>query len=1056
MADEFTAKFKVDISDLKKNISEANKQIKLANATFKAETAGMGQWSKDADGLSKKLEQLKIVLSSQKTVLSSYQQQLEKQKAAYDENGKRAEQLKAKLQELASQGVAKTDEEYKKYQDALKSVLKEQENNGKACDDLKLSILKQQAAVNKTEADIKHYSSALDTLEAEQKAAAEAASKQKTAYEQLQDTISDQESTLEALKKEYANVVLEQGKNSDAAQKLAKEIDNLSGELTDNKRQLSEADKAADEFDSSLEELDKDSRDASDGFTVMKGVLADLVASGIKAAIQGLKDLAKASYEAWKSYDEGADTIIAATGATGEAAEELIGVYENVSRSVVGDFADIGTAVGEVNTRFGLTGDQLQETSEKFLKFAQLNGVDVKSAIDNTQAAMAAFGLTAEDTSDFLDVLNKAGQDTGVSVDQLAQSMVTNGPALQEMGYNASDAAMFLANLNKNGVDASSVMAGMKKALQNAAKEGKPMSQAMSEIEQSIKNATSSTDAINIATELFGSKAGPAIANAVREGKLSFEDFGTTLTDFQGNIETTYEEMLDGPDRIALAMQNLKLEAAKVFDEFLQRYGPQIESMVKNFTEKILPKLVDAVEWFLDHLPQIASLITGIGTAIAAAAAVSKITAMVDAFKKWKVATEGMTVAQKLLNLAQNASPIGLIITLISGLVAAFVTLWNTSEGFREFWIGLWEKIKNAVGAVVEAITKWFSETWDKIKEVWGNVGEWFQEKWDGIKEVFSKVKDFFSEKFENAKNAVTETWSNISDWFSEKWTATKNALSDVKDWFETKFSDAKNAVTQKWSDISDWFSNKWTDIQTALANVKDWFSTKFGNAYTAVKEKWSGAKSWASEKWSDIKSAFSKTDTWFGTKFGDAYKNIKDKFSGWGKYWGGLWDEVKTKFSAIGTKIGNAISGAVKSGINGVIGAIERTINSGISLINGAIRLINLIPKVSIGEIGNLSLPRLAKGGVLSKGQMGLLEGSGAEAVVPLERNKQWIRAVANDLLNELTVGGAIGGGAKSISSNREMNFTQIINAPKQPSRIELYRQTRNLLAYANMQGGV
>ena len=169
MAEEFTAKFKVDISDLKKNISEANKQIKLANATFKSETAGMESWSKDADGLSKKLEQLKSILSSQKSILASYQSQLQKQQQAYQENGNRADQLRAKLQELANNGVAKTDAEYQKYEQALRAVVKEQQNNEKACEELELKILNQKAAVGQTEAAINKYSTAQKNLESSSK-----------------------------------------------------------------------------------------------------------------------------------------------------------------------------------------------------------------------------------------------------------------------------------------------------------------------------------------------------------------------------------------------------------------------------------------------------------------------------------------------------------------------------------------------------------------------------------------------------------------------------------------------------------------------------------------------------------------------------------------------------------------------------------------------------------------------------------------------------------------------------------------------------------------------
>lgn len=1063
MSEDFTAKFKVDISDLKKNITEANKQIKLANATFKAETAGMGQWSKDADGLSKKLSQLKTVLESQKTVLSSYQDQLKKQQAAYYENSKRAEQLKAKLQELTSQGVKKTDEEYKKYQTSLKSVLKEQENNAKACDDLKIEILEQQAAVNKTESDIRHYSSSLEKLEAEQKAAAEAANRQKTAYESLQNTIDEQQANLDALKSKYADVVLEQGKNSKAAQDLANEIDNLSSELSQNKKSLSDADNAADELDNSLKDLGDDAGKAEGGFTVLKGALANLVAHGINAAINGLKNLATASYEAWKSYDEGADTIIAATGATGKAAEGLIDVYENVSKNVVGNFSDIGAAVGEVNTRFGLTGDQLQDTSEKFLKFAELNGTDVKTSIDNVQSAMAAFGLGAEDTSKMLDVLNKAGQDTGVSVDTLSQQLVSNGPALQEMGFNASDSAFFLANLSKNGVDASSVMAGMKKALANAAAEGKPMSQAMTEIEDSIKNANSSTEAITLATELFGAKAGPAIATAVRDGKLSFEDFGTTLTDFQGNIETTYDEMLDGPDKVALAMQNLKLEAAKVFDEFLQKHGPQLESMIQNFTQNVLPKvmnvvskIMDGVDWFIGKLPVLTSLIAGAAAGLAAYFAyTTAITVMKNGWMALTVVQKAVTAAQWLMNAAMSANPIGLVIAAITALVAAFVALWNKSEAFREFWIGLWNKIKEVAGAAWEAISGFFTAAWDKVKEVWGGITDFFSGLWESIKEIFSTIANWINDNvfqpiidfFKPVITFFEEAWKIIAELGKGCWEIIKKVWEIVSEWFKTKVIEpVKLFFTGLWDGIKNAASTAWEGIKSVWNAVSGWFDkTIIQPVSNFFSNMWNGIKTAASKAWEGIKSVFKPVAEWFETKFKNAWTKVKNVFSTGGK----IFDGIKEGITAAFKKVVNAII----RGINKVIATPFNAINKVLDKIRGA-EILGIRPFKNLGSVSVPKIPELAQGGILKRGQIGLLEGNGAEAVVPLDRNKAWIKAVANDLLNELQ--GPARGSISNNSTSKINNFTQIINAPKQPSRIELYRQTRNLLAYANQQGGV
>ena len=123
----------------------------------------------------------------------------------------------------------------------------------------------------------------------------------------------------------------------------------------------------------------------------------------------------------------------------------------------------------------------------------------------------------------------------------------------------------------------------------------------------------------------------------------------------------------------------------------------------------------------------------------------------------------------------------------------------------------------------------------------------------------------------------------------------------------------------------------------------------------------------------------------------------------------------------------------------------VESRINSAISIINGAIGFINKIPGVSVGRVSPVSLPRLQQGGILQKGQVGLLEGSGAEAVVPLSQNKKWVRSIANEMLQQLQLRPSVN---SSTVSNNSTTFNQYINAPTAPSRIEIYRQTKNLLA--------
>ena len=190
--------------------------------------------------------------------------------------------------------------------------------------------------------------------------------------------------------------------------------------------------------------------------------------------------------------------------------------------------------------------------------------------------------------------------------------------------------------------------------------------------------------------------------------------------------------------------------------------------------------------------------------------------------------------------------------------------------------------------------------------------------------------------------------------------------------------SKAKEAVTKAFSNIGPWFKEKFTLIQQAGQD-----------AMTKVKK-------WFSDAYSKVTGVFSNIGGWFRSKFASAWTSIKGVFSGWGAFFSDLWTKIKDKFTGLGTSLGEAVSSSVKSALNKVLAKIETAINKAIGLINDA---IDLVPGDFVGHVAEITLPRLARGGVLKKGQVGLLEGSGAEAVVPLEHNRAWLSRVANDL---------------------------------------------------------
>ncbi len=154
---------------------------------------------------------------------------------------------------------------------------------------------------------------------------------------------------------------------------------------------------------------------------------------------------------------------------------------------------------------------------------------------------------------------------------------------------------------------------------------------------------------------------------------------------------------------------------------------------------------------------------------------------------------------------------------------------------------------------------------------------------------------------------------------------------------------------------------------------------------------------------WDGLAQVFGKVGTWFKDKFKGAADGIKSAFSSIGNFFKGIWDNIKKIFSNVGATIGNAITNTVKKAINGVLSTAVKIINGFIKAINIAISVINAIPGVSISKISELQVPKLERGGVLKKGQIGLLEGNGAEAVVPLEKNTEWLDRIAERLIDGL-----------------------------------------------------
>lgn len=623
--------------------------------------------------------------------------------------------------------------------------------------------------------------------------------------------------------------------SGDQTPQVTEKMDSLERQIAEDEAKLKDLNKEMKEFGSVGkqqakavgEEIQQVGKKISEVGGKVKGV-GDSITKNVTGPIVAV---GAASIAAFNEVDEGYDTVIKKTGAVGDAAQEMFDIVDNLATSIPTSFETAGSAVGEVNTRFGLTGEALEELSGQFIKFADLNNTDVSSSIDAVQAAMEAFGVETESAGEVLDILNKAGQDTGVPLDKLADTLLTNGTALQEMGFGLNTATGFLANLEKSGVDTSSVLAGMKKALQNATKEGKPLSEALEEIQDQMLNAESDTEAAQTAMELFGSKAGPSIASAVRDGRLAFDELSNSVMDWDDSVTNTFNNTQDPIDKWKTTLNELKLTGAELgatLGEILQPAIEKIGDVVKELRErweslspdqqKMIEEIAIMVATIGPIVAIIGSIIMGVGNLITAIGAVSAV-------------------------LGVAASTIGIVIAAIVAIIAVIVLLVRHWDEIKAKVKEVWESVKTYVTNLKNDVTDKWEEMKNNIKQKVENIKTDLQNKWNAIKtDAVNKVtsmKNDIVNKMVELKGKITEKLTDIKGKFTEKFTEIKEKVKGVVEDIKGFFSNLKLKIPKPELPALPHFSIEWSS-KTILGKTfdypsglrVDWWAKAMNNPY--------------------------------------------------------------------------------------------------------------------------------------------------------------------------------------------------------------------------------
>ena len=557
-----------------------------------------------------------------------------------------------------------------------------------------------------------------DTLEAAERAARDLIDAQDDtadAYEALQRTISKQQDDLEALQREYANLVLEQGESSDEAQELAGRISRLSGELGENRQQLENAERAADRLSDTMEDAGQQAEDSSEGYTVLKNVIANLATEAISKAVDAFKELAT----------EGDSALAMLEARTGATSSEMEG-FEDVMYEVYN--ANYGESLGDVSEKLStviqMTDDldnaSLANVTKNAIALEDVFGFDIMESMRGVNSLMDQFGITSDQAfnlivqgaqkglnqnDDLLDTINEYSvqfKNAGYSADDMFNMLANGvesgtwsvdklGDAVKEFNIRMSDGSA------KDAVEALGF--SWEKVSEDWGKGGDSAKEVFNMLVNELDGLETTTEGYNIGVGLLGTM---------------YEDLGQeavlALSNTEGAINSASDAMaqMDGAayDTLESSLSQLgRTVKAEVVQPIAEKLTPAIKDSVNFVNERVGP----AVEWLLSHLPEVGIILGTIGSVIAAmkwGSIVGQISKISGAFSGFKTA------------IADIPGPVLAIIAIVAALAAGFMYLWETNEDFRNNVTALWEELQGSFSELGGKISDMLNQLMPLISEI--------------------------------------------------------------------------------------------------------------------------------------------------------------------------------------------------------------------------------------------------------------------------------------------------------------------------------------------------